>query len=67
MMDHIDGRGAGGKTTLGRALAAAAAEAGEQAEVLHTDDVARSQARSDWDRLPTERVLAPAHGGRSVS
>jgi hypothetical protein len=54
------------ETTLAQTLADAATKAGEQAEVLHTDDIAWNQARFDWDRLLIEHVLAPAHDGRAV-
>ena len=58
----IDGRGAGGKTTLAERIRGAVAGA----EVIHTDDIAWSHSRFGWDDLLLDGVLGPLHRGESV-
>jgi hypothetical protein len=59
----IDGRSGGGKTTTAGRIAATV----PGAAVVHTDDVAWSQARFDWADLLRTGVLEPVHAGRAVS
>lgn len=58
----VDGRGAGGKTTLAEQLRALT----PGAEVVHTDDIAWWHSRFGWDDLMTAGVLEPLHRGESV-
>ncbi|MGB7981335.1 MAG: hypothetical protein WCF36_11160 [Candidatus Nanopelagicales bacterium] len=57
----IDGRSAGGKSTLAARLAAALG-----AEVVHTDDVAWWHDFFDWDVLLIDGVLEPYLAGDAV-
>ncbi|HEX2806683.1 MAG TPA: hypothetical protein VHN80_10990 [Kineosporiaceae bacterium] len=57
----VDGRGAGGKTTLADRLRVIAAAA-----VVHTDDVAWWHSRFGWQDLMISGVLEPLHRGQSV-
>ena len=59
----VDGRSAGGKTTLAGRLAAAM----PGAVVVHTDDVAWWHAAFDWVDLLVDGVLAPVRRGAAVS
>lgn len=59
----VDGRSAGGKTTLAGRLAAAT----PGAAVVHTDDVAWWHAVFDWVDLLVDGVLAPVRRGEAVS
>lgn len=59
----IDGRGAGGKSTLARALHAAV----PRSTVVHTDDVAWNEPLFVWDALLTNGVLEPLRRGAAVS
>lgn len=59
----VDGRGASGKSTLARALAAAL----PSAAVVHTDDVAWHHSFFDWADLMVSGVLEPALAGRAVA
>lgn len=58
----IDGRGAGGKTTLSERLRAAV----PGTAVVHTDDIAWWHSRFGWDDLMLGGVLEPLHRGESV-
>lgn len=58
----IDGRSAGGKSTLAARLAA-----GGGAEVVHTDDVAWWHDFFDWDDLLIDGVLEPYLAGDAVN
>jgi hypothetical protein len=58
----VDGRGAGGKTTLARRLAGAV----PPAAVVHTDDVAWHHSFFDWADLLADGILAPARRGEAV-
>ena len=59
----VDGRSGSGKTTLaGRIRGAVPAST-----VVHTDDVAWSQAMFDWTDLLIGGVLEPVHRGEPVS
>jgi uridine kinase len=58
----IDGRSAGGKTTL----ATQVVDAVEGAAVVHTDDVAWKHAILDWDRQLLEHVITPLRRGAGV-
>jgi hypothetical protein len=59
----VDGRSGSGKTTLaGRLSDAAPASA-----VVHTDDVAWSQAMFDWASLLARGILEPVRRGEAVS
>jgi hypothetical protein len=59
----VDGRSGSGKTTLaGRIWGAVPAST-----VVHTDDVAWSQAMFDWTDLLIGGVLEPVHRGEPVS
>lgn len=55
----VDGRGAGGKTTVAELLRAAAPDA----VVVHTDDVAWNHSFFDWVDLLREGVLEPVRRG----
>ena len=59
----IDGRSAGGKTTLADKLAAAL----PSASVVHTDDIAWHHSMFDWTKLALEHVLIPFKAGKGVS
>lgn len=59
----VDGRGAGGKSTLARRLAGAVTASA----VVHTDDVARQHSFFDWGDLLAEGVLEPARAGCAVA
>lgn len=59
----IDGRGAAGKSTLARDLAAAHGKAG----IVHTDDIAWHEPHFGWGDLLLEQVLLPLHRGEAVS
>lgn len=56
----VDGRSAGGKTTVAEQLRAAVADA----VVVHTDDVAWHHSFFDWVDLLRGGVLEPVHRGR---
>lgn len=58
----IDGRSAGGKSTLAKSLAAAT-----RAPVVHTDDIAWNHSFFGWSELLAEGVLEPARAGRAVA
>ncbi len=58
----VDGRSAGGKTTLARRLS----EAVPSSAVVHTDDVAWWHSFFDWQDLLAEGVLAPVRAGQAV-
>jgi hypothetical protein len=59
----IDGRSAGGMSTVADRLAAAVAGA----VVVHTDDVALHQGYFDWDELLVDGILGPASRGEDVA
>lgn len=59
----VDGRSAGGKTTLARRLAAAY----PAAALVHTDDVAWNHSFFGWDDVLAAGVLAPARRGEAVA
>jgi hypothetical protein len=59
----IDGRSGSGKTTLASRIRGAV----PASTVVHTDDVAWSQAMFDWTDLLIGGVLEPVHRGRPVS
>lgn len=59
----VDGRGASGKSTLARAIAAAL----PAAVVVHTDDVAWHHSFFGWADLMVSGVLEPALAGRAVA
>lgn len=58
----VDGRGAGGKSTL----AAQISRAVPGSVVVHTDDIAWHHAFFDWAELLRQGVLIPAHAGQEV-
>ncbi len=58
----VDGRSAGGKSTVAARLAAAL----PGATVVHTDDVAWYESFFGWDDLLIRHVLEPVRGGRAV-
>jgi hypothetical protein len=58
----VDGRSAGGKSTLAGRLA----ERMPGSALIHTDDVAWWESFFGWDALMIERVLAPVHRGEGV-
>ena len=58
----VDGRSAGGKTTLAERLAALV----PGAVVVHTDDIAWHHSFFDWSDLLIEGVLRPARNGEAV-
>ena len=59
----VDGRGAGGKSTLAERLHAAV----PASAVVHTDDVAWHHSFFDWSELLAQGVLQPLRAGRAVS
>ena len=59
----VDGRSAGGKTTLAQRLAAAH----PAAALVHTDDVAWNHSFFGWDDVLAAGVLAPARRGDAVT
>ena len=59
----VDGRSAGGKSTLAARIAAALPDAA----LVHTDDVAWWHAFLDWDDLMRTGVLEPLHRGEPVA
>lgn len=59
----VDGRSAGGKSTVAERLAEAAGDA----YVVHTDDVAWNHGFFDWDQLLVDGVLAPLGRGDGVA
>lgn len=59
----IDGRSAGGKTTL----ATLVSQAIPNATVVHTDDIAWHHSFFDWTDLLLSAVLEPVRAGRSVA
>jgi uridine kinase len=59
----VDGRSAGGKTTVADRLAVAVAGA----VVVHTDDVAWHQGFFDWDELLVDGILGPVSRGEDVA
>jgi hypothetical protein len=59
----VDGRSAGGKTTVAARLAAAI----EDACVVHTDDVAWHHGVLNWDGLLRDGILTPYRAGEAVS
>jgi uridine kinase len=59
----VDGRSAGGKTTL----AARLADAVPRTTVVHTDDIAWWHSVFDWVDLLVDGVLAPVRRGEAVS
>ncbi len=58
----VDGRGAGGKTTLAERLL----DLTPDAQVVHTDDIAWWHSRFGWEDLMISGVLEPLHRGESV-
>ncbi len=58
----VDGRGAGGKSTLAAVLASVV----PGAAVVHTDDVAWSHSFFDWEALLVEGILEPLSRGDAV-
>lgn len=58
----VDGRGAGGKTTVAGVLTAAV----ERSAVVHTDDVAWHHSFFDWADLLIDGILAPLRRGEPV-
>src|SRR3954471_22228164 len=58
----IDGRSAGGKSTLAGRLQGAV----EGAAVLHTDDIAWWHSMFDWSEQMRAGVLEPLHRGQDV-
>lgn len=58
----VDGRSAGGKTTLAQRLAAAL----PGSVVVHSDDVAWWESFFGWDHLMAAGVLEPVHRGEPV-
>lgn len=59
----VDGRSAGGKSTLTRRIAATV----PGSAVVHTDDVAWWESFFGWDALLAAGVLEPARAGRPVA
>jgi uridine kinase len=59
----VDGRGAGGKSTVAGRLG----EATPGAVVVHTDDIAWYHGFFDWDGLLVDGVLAPSARGEAVA
>jgi uridine kinase len=59
----VDGRSAGGKTTVADRLTVAVAGA----VVVHTDDVAWHQGFFDWDELLVDGILGPVSRGEDVA
>jgi len=59
----VDGRSAGGKTTVADRLAVAVAGA----VVVHTDDAAWHQGFFDWDELLVDGILGPVSRGEDVA
>ena len=59
----VDGRSAGGKSTVAGRLA----EAIGPGTVVHTDDVAWNHGFFDWDGLLVDGVLAPLSRGEAVA
>ena len=62
----VDGRSAGGKSTLTHRLREASTVMGLTATVVHTDDVAWHESFFGWASLMTDGVLAPLHAGHDV-
>lgn len=62
----VDGRSAGGKSTLTDRLREASALMGLTASVVHTDDVAWHESFFGWAPLMIDGVLGPLHAGRGV-
>lgn len=58
----VDGRSAGGKTTVAARIAALV----PGAAIVHTDDVAWYESFFGWDALLAEHVLGPARRGEPV-
>lgn len=58
----VDGRSAGGKSTLAKKLASHVPDA----VVVHTDDIAWHHSFFDWADLLATGVLEPAHQGSDV-
>lgn len=58
----VDGRSAGGKSTLAGRLAGVAADAA----VVHTDDVAWNYSMFDWAEALVDHILQPVRAGQSV-
>jgi uridine kinase len=58
----VDGRSAGGKTSLAQRLAGAV----PRAHVVHTDDVAWWHSMFDWAEEMRAGVLQPLHRGKAV-
>ena len=59
----MDGRSGSGKTTLAERIRGAV----PASTVVHTDDVAWSQAMFDWTDLLIGGLLEPVHRGEPVS
>jgi hypothetical protein len=59
----VDGRSAGGKSSVAAAIAARV----PGAAVVHTDDIAWYHAMFDWSALITDGVLAPVRRGGPVA
>lgn len=59
----VDGRSAGGKTTLAQRLV----DGQPQAALVHTDDVAWNHSFFGWDDVLRRGVLEPARNGEPVS
>ena len=59
----VDGRSGSGKTTLAERIRGVV----PVSTVVHTDDVAWSQAMFDWTGLLVDGVLVPVHRGEPVS
>jgi len=62
----IDGRSAGGKSTLSALLLDGAAVGGVSAALVHTDDVAWYESFLGWAQLMIDGVLAPLRAGEAV-
>jgi hypothetical protein len=58
----IDGRSAGGKTTLAETLHTAM----PNSAVVHTDDVAWNHSMFDWADALADNVIAPARSGEPI-
>jgi hypothetical protein len=58
----VDGRSAGGKTTMAKVLSGAV----PGSVVVHTDDIAWHHSFFDWVELLRDGVLVPARAGREV-
>lgn len=59
----IDGRSAGGKTTLTTLISQKVSDSA----VIHTDDIAWHHSFFDWSELLLQAVLGPVRAGRGVA